>query len=286
MRAMFKGAVSFGLVSIPIRMFAATEEKDIRFRTIHKKCHTPIKYQKVCPMCGEEVGPEDIVKGFEYEPGKFVIVSEEDIESAKTEVQARTIEIVDFVRLEEIDPIYFEKTYYLAPQPEVTASGKAYRLLRTAMDESGRIAVARVTLRNKQTLCVIRVSGNVLVLETIFYPDEIRSVSEVPGLPEEAEADAKEMDIAKQLIDNLTAEFDPAKYTDEYRAALRKIIDDRIAGRQVVISPDMPETNVIDLMEALKKSVQETEKKTKKPPAKKRAAKPPERRTASSGIPK
>ena len=285
MRAMFKGAVSFGLVNIPIRMFAATEEKDIRFRTIHKKCHTPIKYQKVCPVCNEEVGPDDIVKGFEYEPGKFVIVSEEDIESAKTEVQAHTIEIVDFVSLNEIDPIYFEKTYYLAPQPEVTASGKAYRLLHAAMKESGRIAVARVTLRNKQTLCVLRVSGKVLVLETIFYPDEIRPVSEVPGLPEEAEADPKEMEIAKQLIGNLTAKFDPSKYTDEYRAALRKIIDDRIAGRQVVVSPDMPETNVIDLMEALKKSVKETEKKTKKPPAKKRAAKPPRQRAASSGTP-
>ena len=273
MRAMFKGAVSFGLVSIPIRMFAATEEKDIRFRTIHKKCHTPIKYQKVCPVCNEEVKPDDIVKGFEYEPGKFVIVSEEDIESAKTEVQAHTIEIVDFVSLSEIDPIYFEKTYYLAPQPEVTASSKAYRLLREAMDASGRIAVARITLRSKQTLCVLRVSGHVLVLETIFYPDEIRPAAEVPGLPEETEADPKEMEIAKQLIDNLTAKFDPSKYTDEYRAALRKIIDDRIAGRQVVVSPDMPETNVIDLMEALKKSVKETEKKTKKPYAKKRAAK-------------
>jgi len=280
MRAMFKGAVSFGLVNIPIRMFAATEEKDIRFRTIHKKCHTPIKYQKVCPGCNEEVRPDDIVKGFEYEPGKFVIVSEEDIESAKAEVQARTIEIVDFVSLSDIDPIYFEKTYYLAPQIEVTASGKAYRLLREAMNVSGRIAVARVTLRNKQTLCVIRVSGKVLILETIFYPDEIRPVSEVPGLPEDKKADPKEMDIAKQLIDNLSAKFDASKYTDEYRAALKKIIDDRIAGKQVVVSPDMPETNVIDLMEALKASVKETEKKTKKAPAKKRAAKPPQRHAA------
>lgn len=272
MRAMFKGAVSFGLVNIPIRMFTATEDRDIRFRTIHKKCHTPIKYQKVCPTCGEEVGPDDIVKGFEYEPGKFVIVTEEDIEAAKSQVQSRTIEIVDFVKLEEIDPVYFDKTYYIAPQPEVTASGKAYNLLREAMQASGRIAVARVTMRNKQTLCVLRVSGPALLLETIFYPDEIRPVADVPGLPEQTQVDPKEMDIANQLIGNLTAEFDPAKYTDDYRDALHKIIEDRIAGRQVVTQPDMPDTNVIDLMEALKASVAETGKKTKKPPAKKRTA--------------
>jgi DNA end-binding protein Ku len=143
MQTMFKGAISFGLVNIPIKMFTATEEKDIRFRSIHKKCHTPIKYKKICPLCNEEVSPDDIVKGFEYEPGKFVIISGEDIESAKTEVQARTIEIVDFVSLSEIDPIYFDKTYYLAPQPEVTASAKAYSLLRDAMDQSGRIARLR-----------------------------------------------------------------------------------------------------------------------------------------------
>ena len=273
MHAMFKGAISFGLVSIPIKMFAATEEKDIRFRQIHNKCHTPVKYQKVCPMCNEEVKPDDIVKGFEYEPGKFVIVSGEDIESAKAEVQARTIEIVDFVSLTEIDPIYFDKSYYLAPQAEVAASSKAYNLLREAMARSGRIAVARVTMRDKQTLCVLRIFGDALVLETIFYPDEIRPVAEVPALPHDMKTDEKEMDIAEKLIGNLTAAFEPAKYTDTYREALRRIIDDRIAGRQVVSSPDLPESNVIDLMEALKASVERTEQKNKsqKEPPKRQA---------------
>jgi len=264
MHAMFKGAISFGLVSIPVKMFAATEEKDIRFRSIHKKCHTPIKYKKVCPMCNEEVGPDDIVKGFEYEPGKFVIVSEEDIESAKAEVQARTIEIVDFVNLAEIDPIYFDKTYYLAPQAEVAASSKAYNLLREAMARSGRIAVARVTMRDKQTLCVLRIYGEALVLETIFYPDEIRPVAEVPALPHDMKTDEKEMDIAEKLITNLTAAFDPSKYTDTYREALQRVIEDRIAGRQVVAQPDLPESNVIDLMEALKASVERTEQEKQK----------------------
>lgn len=266
MHTMFKGAISFGLVNIPIKMFTATEDKDIRFRSIHKKCHTPIKYKKMCPTCNEEVKPDDIVKGFEYEPGKFVIVSEEDIKSAKAEVHARTIDIVDFVSLSEIDPIYYDKTYYLAPQPEVTASAKAYNLLREAMNQSNRIAIARVTIRNKQTLCVLRVYGEVLVMETIFYPDEIRPISEIPSLPHEMKVDEKEMGIAEQLIDNLSSEFDPSKYTDEYRVALRKIIEDKIAGKEVVSQPDAPETNVIDLMEALKASLEKTEKKTAKKP--------------------
>ncbi len=260
MQTMFKGAISFGLVNIPIKMFTATEEKDVRFRMLHKKCHTPIKYKKTCPLCNEEVSPDDIVKGFEYEPGKFVIITGEDLEKVNTEVQARTIEIVDFVHLEEIDPIYFEKTYYLAPQPEVTASAKAYALLRDAMSQSGRIAVAKVTIREKQTLCVLRVHGDAVLLETIFYPDEIRPVAEVPALPREFKADAREMDIAKQLIDNLTAKFDPSKYTDEYREALRAMIDAKVAGREVVTQPEAHENKVIDLMEALKASIEKTKK--------------------------
>lgn len=274
MQTMFKGAISFGLVNIPIKMFTATEEKDVRFRMLHKKCHTPVKYKKVCPLCNEEVSPDDIVKGFEYEPGKFVIITGEDFEKVQTEVQARTIEIVDFVRLEEIDPIYFEKTYYLAPQPEVTASAKAYALLRDAMSQSGRIAVAKVTIREKQTLCALRVYGDAVLLETIFYPDEIRPVAEVPALPKEFKTDAREMDIAKQLIDNLTAQFDPSKYTDEYREALRAMIDAKIAGREVVAQPEAPENKVIDLMEALKASVERTQKEKQdqeKAPARKRA---------------
>lgn len=275
MQTMFKGAISFGLVNIPIKMFTATEEKDVRFRSLHKKCHTPIKYKKVCPLCNEEVSPDDIVKGFEYEPGKFVIVTDEDLESAKAEVQARTIEIVDFVSLTEIDPIYYEKTYYLAPQPEVSSSAKAYSLLRDAMNESGRIAIARITIRNKQTLCALRVYSGVLALETIYYPDEIRPVAEIPALPGEVKADAREMDIAKQLIDNLTAKFDASKYTDEYREALRGIIEAKIAGREVVAQPEAPESNVIDLMEALKASIEKTQKEKaparEKKPARKQA---------------
>lgn len=181
------------------------------------------------------------------------------MDAVKAQVQAKTIEIVDFVRLEEIDPIYYVKTYYIAPQAEVVSSATAFVLLREAMRASGRIAVARLAMHDSQTLCVLRISGRAMLLETIYYPDEIRSVSEVPALPETTATDAKQMDIAQRLIDSLTTAFDPAKYTDEYREALRALIDARIEGRQVVMQPQAQESNVIDLMEALKASLKKAE---------------------------
>ncbi len=254
MHTMWKGSISFGLVNIPIKMFAATESKDVRFRYIHKECNTPVKYKKICPTCNKEVKEEDMVKGFEYEPGRFVIITNEDFESVKSEVNGRTIEIVDFVKLSEIDPIYFNKTYYLAPQDTV---GKAYKLLRKAMDDTEKIAIARITIRNKQSLAALRVFENVLVMETIFYPDEVRPINQVPGLPEDENVSESELTIANQLIDQLTAEFDPSKYKDNYREAMIELINKRIAGQDVQVAKEAPERNVIDLMEALQASLQE-----------------------------
>jgi DNA end-binding protein Ku len=262
MRTMWKGAISFGLVNIPVKMFAATENRDIKFKNIHKKCKTPIKHEKVCPTCNEKISPEDIVLGYEYEPGSFVIISQEDIEAVKPET-ARTVEILDFVKLEEIDPIYFDKSYYLAPQ-ENTGS-KAYNLLRQAMNDTGRIAVARITIRNKQSLAVLRVYKNVLILETIYYPDEVRDIKQIPGIPDNVSADKKELEMAIQLIENLTAEFDPEKYRDDYREALLEMIHKKIEGDEVFASPSAPKHNVIDLMSALQASLKKAEeiKKTK-----------------------
>jgi len=260
---MFKGSISFGLVNIPIKMFAATEDKDLRFKYLHKACHSPIKYEKKCPTCQLEVRQEDIVKGFEYEPGRFVIITDEDLEAVQSEVHGRVIDILDFVNLSEIDPIYFDKTYYLAPQ-DIGAGDKAYNLLRQAMQEVGKIAIAKITIRNKQTLAALRVYENVLVLETIFYPDEVRSISLIPGLPEQKSADPKELDIAEKLIENLTEKFEPTKYKDDYREALKAFIDKKIQGKEIEIAPDTPERNVIDLMEALQASLRETKKNTVK----------------------
>lgn len=256
MHTMWKGSISFGLVNIPIKMFASTEDHDIKFKYIHKDCNTPIKYEKVCPVCDKEIGPEQIVKGYEYEPGKFVIIKEEDLKALKPD-QGRSIEIVDFVELKDIDPIYFQKTYYLSPQE---TGGKAYQLLRQAMNDTGRIAVAQITIRDKQTLAVVRVYHNLLVLETIYYPDEIREISQVPNIPENIKINENELKVATQLIDNLTTEFDPEKYKDEYRDKLLDLIQKRVAGQEVVIQETAEKTNIIDLMEALQASVKVTQK--------------------------
>lgn len=265
MHTMWKGSVSFGLVNIPIKMFTATEDKDIKFRYLHKECNTPLKYQKVCPTCNKEVSEAEIVRGYEYEIGHFIIIEEKDILALKSEIDDKSIEILDFVNLAEIDPIYFDKSYYLSPQD---TGNKAYNLLRQAMNDTGKIAIAKMTIRNKQTLAALRVFRNILVLETIFYPDEVRAVSQVPGLPEGAGVNAKELEIATKLIENLTAPFEPEKYKDDYREALRELINKKIEGKEIEIAPEAPHRNVIDLMEALQASLKETKKKSPKRKAK------------------
>jgi len=272
---MWKGSISFGLVNIPVKMFAATEDKDIRFKYIHKECKTPIKYEKVCPACKKELTQEDIVRGYEYEPGKFVVIEDKDLE-ALNQASGKAIEIVDFVNLSEIDPIYFIKSYYLSPQE---TGEKAYNLLREAMNRTGRIAIARITIRDKQSLAAVRVYKNLLVMETIYYPDEVRDISQVPNIPSNVQADEKELSMATQLIDNLTTAFDPEKYTDEYRKELMELIRRKVEGNEVVQTQDVPQKNVIDLMQALQESLKETQRlketdgpKVKKPPARKKKA--------------
>ncbi len=255
MHTMWKGSISFGLVNIPIRMFAATEDKDIRFKYIHKECKTPIKYEKKCPTCNKEISQNDIVRGYEYEPGKFVVIEDKDLEALRQST-GRAIEILDFVHLDEIDPVYFMKSYYLSPQE---TGEKAYNLLREAMKQTGRIAIAKITIRNKQSLAAIRVYQNLLVMETIFYPDEVRNFLQVPNIPVDQEVDKKELAMANQLIENLTTTFDPEKYTDEYRKELLDLIHKKIAGDEVVQPKETSTTNVIDLMQALQESLKETE---------------------------
>jgi DNA end-binding protein Ku len=252
MHTVWKGSISFGLVNIPVKMFTATEDKDIRFKYIHKECHTPVRYKKMCPACNKEVLPEDIVRGYEYEPGKFVILTDEDFE-AIDEKGEKTVEILDFVKLEEIDPIYFDKTYFLAPQE---TGGKAYTLLREALKGKQRIAVAKITIRERESLAVIRVYNNVIVLETIFYPDEVRDYKQVPGIPENLQTTEAELDMAVQLIENLTAEFNPDKYIDTYRERLVERINAKVEGKEVVIRKEAEKDNVVSLMEALRQSIQ------------------------------
>jgi DNA end-binding protein Ku len=258
MRTIWKGAISFGLVSITVKLFPATEQKDVKFRYLHKTCQAPIKYQRVCSACGQEVTQDDIVRGYEYESGRFVIINEEDLDKIPDE-RTRTVDIIDFVSLEEIDPVYFDKTYYLAPGE---AGEKAYALLRKAMEETKKIAVAKVVIRNKESLAVIRGYQNLIVMETIFYPDEIRETGLLPGFDREIKLHDNELKMARELIENLATDFKAEKYTDEYREKLMELIRAKIEGEQIAIPETAAKGKVVDLMEALKASVEMAKKAT------------------------
>lgn len=254
MHTIWKGSISFGLVNIPINLFAATENKDISFRSIHKECNSPIKYEKVCPVCDREVQNDEIIKGYEYEPGKYVVISSEELKEIAPESN-RTIEIIDFVKLDQIDPIYFEKSYFLGPQDNGL---KSYHLLKQAMEKTGKIGLAKITIRSKESLAVVRVYKNGLLLETIFYPDEVRNVGQVPGVDAEINVDQKEMDMATQLIEQLTTEFEPEKYTNDYRSALMELIESKVTGKEFTVPKEVQKTNVVDLMAALQASIDQT----------------------------
>jgi DNA end-binding protein Ku len=256
MHTVWKGAISFGLVHVPVKMFTATEDKDIHFKNIHKACGTPISHVKTCKHCEKEVEYEEIVKGFEYEKGKYVIFNEEELEAIKPETN-KTIQILDFVDLTDIDPIYFQKAYYLSPD---MAGGGAYNLLLEAIKQSGKIGIAKISIRSKSSLAAIRAIDNCICMETMHYPDEIRALNLVPNLPEVGQVNERELTMAKMLIEQLSAKFEPEKYTDDYRVALTEAIQQKITGKgiDIVSSPAAERTNVIDLMAALQASLEAT----------------------------
>lgn len=259
MHTIWKGSISFGLVHIPVKLFAATENKNVSFRQLHEKCHTPIKYEKVCPSCETEVSQEDIVKGYEYEKGKFVILNEEELD-VLAQKKNKHIEIVDFIKLEEIDPIYFNRSYYLGPHEH---GEKAYSLLQKAMQDSQKVAIAKIMLRAKEHLAAIRVYEQALVLETIHYPDEVRHAENIPGLRDDIQISDKEMEMALQLVEQLTTTFDPEKYTDEYRERVKELVQNKVSGNEVKIAPEVPQTDITNLMEALQQSINETKSQKK-----------------------
>jgi DNA end-binding protein Ku len=254
-RAMWKGAISFGLVSIPVGLYPATEEKTLRFNQLHDKDFGRIKYQRTCAKCGEEVTFDHIVKGYEYEKDKYVVLEDEDFDAVPVE-SSRAIDILQFVDLEEIDPIYFQKSYYLVPEE---TGLKAYTLLRQAMSEDGRVAIAKIAFRDKEHLAALRFKDNVFVLETMFWPDEIRA-ADFEELDKKVNVRLQEIQMAKSLIDNLTDEFKPEQFHDEYREALLGIIEKKVSGEEIEVIPEAEPTKVVDLMEALKASVAATKK--------------------------
>lgn len=254
MHTVWKGAISFGLVHVPVKMFSATEDKDISMRYIHKTCITPLSYVRKCQTCEKEVEWEEISKGYEYEPGRFVIFEKDELETISGEAN-KEIKILDFVNLTDIDPVYFQKTYYLGPGD--TGSG-AYHLLLDSMRQTGKIGIAKVSIRSKSSLAAIRVIENCLAMETIFYPDEIRPISQVPNLPEKVTVNEREMEMAKMLISQLSTPFEPEKYKDEYRGRLLEAIEHKVAGEEVQAAPTLQKTSVIDLMAALQASLDAT----------------------------
>ena len=259
MRTLWTGNLSFGLVTIPVRLYPATEDKTVSFNQLRASDHSRIGYQRVAKTDGEVVPYEEIVKGYEYEPDRYVVFERDELDALKPE-SSRTIDILQFTPLEQIDPIYFQRTYYLAPDP---AGTKAYGLLSRAMEDKRTVAVCKITLRDKEHLATLRLRDGVFVLETMSWPDEIRpfELSDV-GIEELPEPRPQEVRMAETLIDNLTEDFEPAAYHDEYRERVLDAVRAKVEGEEVtIISEEGEAAPVVDLTEALKASVEESKKR-------------------------
>lgn len=273
-RAIWSGSISFGLVNVPVKLYSAVKQKDVHFNQLEEKTGAHIKYKRVSEKTGKEVDYDKIVKGYEVAKGKYVTVSSEELEAVAPE-KTKTVDIEDFVDIAEIDPIYYEKTYFLAPDGE--GASKAYGLLLKAMEEQGRVAIGRFVMRTKEYLCAIRPYDGILALETMYFPDEVVSKKDVPGVPERrSKVGDKELKIATSLIESLTTEFKPSAYKDAYRAALLKMIDKKAEGEEIVLptEPEGEKAQVVDLLAALEASVEAAKKaKAGKKPTKKATAK-------------
>jgi DNA end-binding protein Ku len=266
-RSIWRGTISFGLVSVPVRMYTATESKELRFHFLHKDDLAPIGYDKVRKDTGEHVDPEDVVRGFEIEKGQYVPLDDEDLDRLDIEL-TKSIDICDFVDLDEIDPIYFRKAYYLLPEE---GAEKPYALLVRALEETGKVGVAKVVIRNKQHLAALRPVEGALVLETMYYADEVRKPEKVKG----GQLRDAEVEMAKSLVENLSESFDPEKYDDTYRKELLDLLRSKAKGQKLPEPAEEKEGEVVDLMAALRESVERTQRSQgkRRTPAKRPAAK-------------
>jgi len=258
MRPLWKGAITFGLISIPVRLYSAVSEKSLKFHLMHSEDGGRIKYERVCTKCGKKVSWDDLVKGYEYSKDHYVTFSEDELESLDVD-SIRAIDVVAFVPLTDIDPIYFNKTYYVAPE---AAGLKAYRLLADALEAEGQVGVAKVALRDKEHLATVRLKDDVFVLETMHWPDEIRA-PEFEELDKKIKISDAEVKMARQLIEQLSSSFDPSEFADEYRAKLEELVQAKVEGAEVTVAaePEEEPTKVVDLMDALKASVEEAKKR-------------------------
>jgi DNA end-binding protein Ku len=272
-RAIWSGAISFGLVNVPVKLYSATSPKSVRFHQLSSKTGARIRQKRVDPTTDEEVPYEEIVKGYEITPEHYVLISTDELDALDPKA-TRTIDIEEFVDLAEIDPIYYDHSYYLAP---ATGGAKAYRLLGDAMRESGKVGIGKVVLRSKQQLCALRPAGEALALSTMLYGDEVLSPDRLDELESvsEAEATKRELTMAQQLIESLSADFEPEKYHDEYRARVLDLIERKAAGEEIAIQPQAEEPAAApDLMAALEASLAAVgEDSDSKPKPKRRSSK-------------
>jgi DNA end-binding protein Ku len=292
MRSIWRGAVSFGLVSIGVKLYTATEDKDIRFHQVHAEDGGRIKYKRVCSIDGEEVEYSDIAKGYELPDGQLVILTDEDFEELPLATR-REIEVLEFVEQSEIDPIQFEKTYYLEPDGPAV---RPYVLLRDALENAGRVAITKIAIRSRESLAALRVRDGVLVLHTMRWPDEIRR-PDFSFLDEDVAVRPQELQMAEALIASMTGDFDPSEFKDDYREALEQLLEAKASGGEVQPVPEVADTGaaVVDLMSALRRSVErarggaadDEEAAPRKAPAKRAttAKKAPAKKAAASESP-
>mgnify|MGYP000848838911 CR=1 FL=1 len=248
-----KSVITFGMVAIPIAMYTATQDNDIHFNQLHKEDSSRIRYKKTCAHCGKEIKAEDIVKGFEYDEDKYVVVTDDEIEKIKTEKE-KSIQILHFAQLNQISPVYYDKTYQAAPE---TGGEKAFELLRAALMAEQKIAIGKAVMGTKDTLMAIIPRNEGILISTMFYADDIKELQKQYTKPEVSEA---EMNMAKMLINSMDTPFDSSKYKDEYQAKLRELIETKISGKEIVAAESEGTGKVIDLMEALKASVEKAKK--------------------------
>ena len=277
-RALWKGAINFGLVHIPISMWKATRPQDIHFRMLHEKDLAPLRQKKVCSVEGSEVSNDEVIKGFEVSKGEFIPVEPEDLEALEPD-NPHSIDIEDFVDLADVDPIYYETAYYLAPEK---GAAKPYSLLVAAMEESGKAAIARFVMRTKQHLVIMRaMEGHAIGLSTLFYADEVVGLDDVPSIPKTASASKQELEMAVRLIDSMSSDFKPEKYADTYREKVEKMLEQKSKGKKITV-PKHAEApaRVIDLVSALQASLGEVPEKEGKSSKAKSAKKAPAKKSA------
>ena len=285
-RSIWRGAISFGLVNVPVKLYSAVSKKTVRFNQLHDADGARIQQKRVCSQDGEEVPYENIVKGFEIAPDRYVVITPDELE-ALDPAKTRSIDIEDFVDLAEIDPLYYEHPYYLVPD---TGASKAYKLLLEALRETGKVAIARVVLRSKEYLVAIRPAGEVLTMETMLFADELIPADRLDELPEaDVSATERELAMARQLIEAQATVFDPGKYRDEYRERVLELIERKAAGEDIAVQPVVDEREEVpDLMAALEQSLAAAQKDKGKAPAKTRSngAAPARKPAAAKGAKK